>query len=164
MLILKGRANVPATSQVGRALTALAVDFDLPVDVMDGAAARVRLEETFRGDDADEDDDDQLDEDEDEFDEDIGGARGRRRDRPGLGVPPSRHRPELVRLWAQLVELRGGGDRGASALDATLAQCSTLPVLLHLRLAALGAAGRRSGGKDGKDKEQAKHFLEKLDL
>jgi len=43
-------------------------------------------------------------------------------------VAPSKHRAELQSLWRRLDEGRGGGERGAGALDACLGQSSALPV------------------------------------
>ena len=135
--------------QVGRALTALAAELELPVDVADAAEARQRLEETF-GPDAGEG---------------SGGEGGA----DGEGVAcATKHRPELRRLWARLVALRGGGERGLAALDACLAQSSALPAFLLLRLQASRASTRQRHHGHGKGSKlgaaEALLFIEKLDL
>jgi hypothetical protein len=71
------------------------------------------------------------------------------------GVPLSKHRRELASLWARLAHLRGGGPRGASAVDACLAQCSASPVLLHVRLQALAAVHHGLGLGTGTDADAA---------
>jgi hypothetical protein len=145
---------------VGRALTALAVEFELPLDVgEEPGVARARLEETFQGTFV-------------KVSVNNDGADKKKQDGGGdgavgattttfkplaeppvggwaFGCPPSRHRAFLLGLWRQLAELRGGGERGELALEACLAQSSTLPVLLHLRFLALRAAGSTTASGAG---------------
>jgi hypothetical protein len=118
-------------AEVGRALTALAVEFEMPLDSLGVSGAnRQVLEETYMKPitsygDNDDDDNDENDDD---------GMNNN--DTPGF----TKHRGELMDLWEKLIDIRGGDERGEAALESCLSQCSTLPVLLHLRLLALRVA------------------------
>lgn len=162
---------------MGRALTYLATEFGLSVDVGDAAAACARLKDTFatrlledeevtqeniqrraslihrgRGpipgeawgfeapspsavlaagkagtptDNADAVTDGIDATEDDSKDEESNGdfTKSKREAAAAYAaVPLSKHRRELDALWSRLSELRGGGDRGQSAVDACLAQ------------------------------------------